>query len=211
MSTTASQPIRRRGRPPASERTGDIRTAAIATASDLLIANGPGLSMESVARQLGVRTPSLYHHFPGGRDEMILAVATHYCGIFSTALGGIVEGTGPVRDKLLAVARYFAGTGSVHPYNVLGEEQSLITPASRDTLKSLFAEAVEAPLLALFHQGIATGELQTADPEMAMRSLLALLLRLTQMIGTPEQKATLPEFITDLVLHGIATEPRTAA
>src|SRR5512139_1674459 len=121
-------PKPRRGRPRSSERAVELRAAAIEIASELLMANGPGLSMESVARKLGVRAPSLYHHFPGGRDEMILAVAGHYCCVFGEALSAIVGGTGSTREKLRAMASYFAGTGSVHPYNVLTEERNLISP-----------------------------------------------------------------------------------
>jgi AcrR family transcriptional regulator len=33
--------------------------------------------MESIAKKLGLRTPSFYHYFPGGQTEMILAVAKH--------------------------------------------------------------------------------------------------------------------------------------
>ena len=199
-------PSRRRGRPRISDRAVELRVAAIEVASDLLMANGPGLSMESVAKKLGVRAPSLYHHFPGGRDQMVLAVAAHYCGIFGEALDAIVGGDGTAAKKLHAVAGYFAGTGSVHPYNVLTEERNLISQAARDELQAMFAQKVEAPLLDLLRQGQDAGEFRKIDPELAMRSLLALFLRLSQMIIGTEQIATLPDFITELLLQGLSAE-----
>lgn len=200
-----TEPTRRRGRPRTSERAVELRVAAIEVASNLLMTGGPGLSMESVAKSLGVRAPSLYHHFPGGRDEMILAVAEHYCRRFGEALGAIVEGSGTTAEKLRAVAGYFAGTGSVHPYNVLTEERSLISQDARDALQAIFTQKVEAPLLRLVRAGQDAGEFRDIDAELAMRSLLSLLLRLAQMIVDEAQEAILPDFVADLVLNGLST------
>jgi len=73
LTETAEAP-RRRGRPPGRAGEGDTRAAAIEAARRLLLEGGDAaLSMERVARALTLRTPSLYHHFPGGRDEMVMA------------------------------------------------------------------------------------------------------------------------------------------
>ena len=45
----------------------DTRTQIMDAFGDQLAATGyPGISLVGVARTVGIRKPSIYHHFPGG-------------------------------------------------------------------------------------------------------------------------------------------------
>lgn len=212
MSSDHPAKPRRRGRPPRAEREAELRVTAIEAAKTLLASGGGGLSMEGLARALGVRAPSLYHHFPGGRDEMIVATAEHYGALHGDALRAIVDGPGDVVAKLKAVARYFAEPGQGHPYNMLTEERSQLSEPARAELRRIFGERVEAPLLRLIRQGQSDGRFQDLDPELCVRTLLTLLLRLGQFQADDEQRAKLPDFIVDLLVTGLAgTRPERQA
>jgi len=194
---------RRRGRPPANERDGDLRTAAIVAARTLLFGGSNALSMEGIARVLGVRTPSLYHHFPGGRDEMVLAVADHHSRMDGVAIEVIMAEPGSDREKLVKVARHFATTANIHPYHILTEQRKTLKPDAHSELQRLFAERVEAPLTRLIVNGQREGTFRKIDPQLCVRIFLSLLLRQDEFEVDERQQAILPEFIVDIVVHGM--------
>jgi len=196
---------RRPGRPRSADRDGDLRSAAIEAARSLLVAGGgAALSMEGLARALGVRAPSLYHHFPGGRDEMILAVGDHYSRLDGDAIAAIVKGGGSPVERIAAVARHFAGPARHHPYHTLTEQRETLKPAAQAALQRLFAERVEMPLLDLVREGQAAGLFRAIDPVLSVRVFLTLVLRLKEFEANAEQRTALPDFIVSLLVDGLA-------
>jgi TetR/AcrR family transcriptional regulator, tetracycline repressor protein len=96
-----------------------------------------GCSMRAVASELGVEAMSLYHHVPGGKDEMldgvVAVVQAQFVG--STALDG------DWRGDMSAFARAYRATLSEHP-NVV----PII--ASRPAVAYRTSTTVVEPLLA---------------------------------------------------------------
>ena len=211
MSDPAAAP-RRRGRPSGSARAADTRDLAIEAARRLLLTGGDAaLSMEGLARALALRAPSLYHHFPGGRDEMILAVADQCSRLDGEAIEAIVRGPGRTAERLAAVARHFAAEAGHHPYHMLTELRKGLPQAARAQLQQIFADRVEAPLVALVREGQAAGELRALDPELVVRAFLTLMLSLGEFEADDPQRATLPGFLVDLLDQGLAARPAAPA
>jgi len=69
MMTSAASPL-------ADSRNGPLsRDAIVVLLTELFRRNGfEGVSMADVAKATGIGKSSLYHHFPGGKDEMAAAV-----------------------------------------------------------------------------------------------------------------------------------------
>jgi len=197
---------RRPGRPRSADRDADLRSAAIDAARSLLVAGGgAALSMEGLARALGVRAPSLYHHFPAGRDEMILAVGDHYSRLDGAAIAAIVAGPGSPIERLGAVARHFAGPARHHPYHTLTEQRATLKPPAQAELQRLFAERVEMPLLHLVREGQDAGLFRPIDADLSVRVFLTLVLRLSEFEASADQRTALPDFIVSLLVEGLGT------
>jgi len=64
------------GSPQIDGRTGTLsRETIVVMLTDLFRTNGfEGVSIASIAKATGIGKSSLYHHFPGGKDEMATAV-----------------------------------------------------------------------------------------------------------------------------------------
>jgi AcrR family transcriptional regulator len=45
-----------------------------------------GLSLDAVAREAGIKKPTLYHHFPGGKETIYAEVAHDFIETQHTAL-----------------------------------------------------------------------------------------------------------------------------
>lgn len=72
-----------------------------------------GLTMEQVAKAVGVRAPSLYKHV-AGRGELIRLIVEAVVADLSGILDGSVSGSDP-RDDLRALAHAFRGFAHDHP------------------------------------------------------------------------------------------------
>lgn len=70
-----------------------------------------GCSMRAVASELGVEAMSLYHHVPGGKDEMLDGVVGLVQGEFVES----TELTGDWRTDMAAFSRSYRAALSAHP------------------------------------------------------------------------------------------------
>lgn len=86
----------------------------MAAAAELLDRSGPdGLALSALARHLGVRTPSLYHHVDG-LDGLRSALRRHGVERLGDAMQRASSGRAG-RDALAAVAAAYVGFGRAHP------------------------------------------------------------------------------------------------
>lgn len=199
MNTRARHPARvpRTRRKDTSER-------ALVAAEKLLIRGGyANLSLDGVADALGIRTPSLYHHFPGGKEELVLSVAERNAvSDGARVVELLASATDPV-EKLRAVAGHF-GTLTGHPLrHALSESRRDLSPRARARMQARYAKLVEAPLLEVIEQAIAGGEFRRCNPVAAVRAFLMLMLSLGEFEADDPMRANLPDFLVDLFADGL--------
>jgi TetR/AcrR family transcriptional regulator, lmrAB and yxaGH operons repressor len=63
-----------------------------------------GASLARISAATGLGRSSLYHYFPGGKDDMAAAVLDDAAGCLSRDVLARLEGPGPVRARLVAMA-----------------------------------------------------------------------------------------------------------
>ena len=182
----------------------DTRSRAIATARDLLMKGGyPEMSMERVAMKIGIRTPSLYHHFPGGKKQLFMELVDQCTLEDSEAIKGILAENSDYVAALKRIARYFSSSLGRHPYHSITESRKHLPKRLREELQGKFAERVEAPLLAVINDGIANKHFDGRNPMLAVRALLVLLLSLGEFEASAAERENLPDFLIDIFINGL--------
>ena len=89
--------------------------AILEAGADLLESAGPaGLTMQAVARRVGVRAPSLYKHV-GGRDELLRLVAEAAAHDLGGRLDAAAPPGAPPREALRALALALRGFARERP------------------------------------------------------------------------------------------------
>ena len=68
-----------------------------------------GASLSLLSEATGLKRASLYHRFPGGKDEMLQAVADHVDGWFGTRIFEPLAGPGTPPERVRAVVDSLAG------------------------------------------------------------------------------------------------------
>jgi AcrR family transcriptional regulator len=185
-------------------RRDDTRTRAIAAADALLHQHGyMGVSMEDIAATIGIRKASLYHHFPDGKDQIVMEIAERLIDFDARGFNAALEHA-TTRERLEAMARFiFADTRQTNA--VLRDAARFMPNEHQRRIAELFFTQMLQPVQRVFETGISSGELKAHDPRFAAFSFLSLL---SEMNAPAHQAAfaNLPERVTALVLQGL--EPR---
>ena len=207
-----TQRRRRTGQVPQTRRK-DTSERALAAAEKLLVRGGyANLSLDGVADALGIRTPSLYHHFPGGKEELVLAVSERNAVQDGARVVELMVAVPDPIEKLRAVAGHFATLSGHRLRHALSESRKDLSPRARARMHARYAEHVEASLLAVIEQAIADGQFRRCNPVAAVRAFLMLMLSLGEFEAEDPLLASLPDFLVDLFADGVrnpAPKPKT--
>src|SRR5207244_13414824 len=129
-------------------------------AEKLLMAGGyGGMSLDAVAQAIGIRKPSLYHHFPGGKNELFIAVVERRTAEDGQRVADAIAKGRDTFSRLLAMARYFNVIAVTRPYHALLDMAAHLPEQHSQLVRGLIDERVTAPVRAVIADGIRTGEL----------------------------------------------------
>ena len=88
----------------AAARTSHSRDEIVRKLFDLFRHRGfEGAALSDISEATGLGRSSLYHHFPGGKDEMVAAVADFAHGQVEQNILAPLAGEGPLADRVAAM------------------------------------------------------------------------------------------------------------
>ena len=94
-------------RPKLSAHTKPTRERLLEAAEERLQRSGySGLSLQEVAKASGIRKPGLYHHFPGGKDELVFVVAERVLQRNEVELRQAIASASGAEAQLRAIASW---------------------------------------------------------------------------------------------------------
>jgi AcrR family transcriptional regulator len=188
-------------RPP-KHQSENTRAHALETADALLHEHGYlGVSMDAIAKQIGIRKASLYHHFPDGKDQIMLEIANKHINLNKDGLQDAFNAGKTVRKRLEAMAIFiFKDTRRTH--RVLEDTMQFLPLEHQQTLGSGFFNHIFGKVHQVFETGIKTGELQAHDTRFSTFAFLSLL---SEMNAAAHQATwnDLPTRVTSILLNGL--------
>jgi AcrR family transcriptional regulator len=180
----------------------DTHALALARASELLHLHGYlGLSMDDVATGTGVRKASLYHHFPGGKEQMVLELAMNVMQDFETRLLAALEGVRGVRAQLTAVIRW-RQDGPVGTERRIREAAAYLSAPGQAQIFTALMGQLFTHIEAIFLNGIRDGELRPHNTRLISTAFMAVLSELSEL-GQPLHSAAEIHEVLDLFLGGV--------
>lgn len=174
-----------------------LRDEILAAATSQIQHRGvTGFSFGSLAKELGVRAPSIHHHFPN-KEALVAAVAADYRHAFASHVDAIPPGT--ARERLGAFAELFS-TQARHNRlclcGALSADWLAIGDLPRSEVESFFDDQ-RAWLITEIEEGMADGEIASAASAPAVAGLLltalegaVLLERSTSNVDVPQEVMT---------------------
>jgi AcrR family transcriptional regulator len=191
-------------RPP-KHQTENTRARALDAADTLLHEHGYlGVSMDSIADQIGIRKASLYHHFPEGKDQIMLEIANKHIGLNKDGFQNAFDAGNTVRERLEAIAEFvFQNARQTH--RVLRDTMHFLPLEHQKTLGAGFYNHIFGKTHQVFEIGITTGELRPHDTRFSTFAFLSLL---SEMNVVEHQKTwlDLASRVTSILLDGLEAD-----
>ena len=155
----------------------DSTQRVLDVAEALFMAQGyKAISLRDIADAVGMKQASLYYHFPGGKEQLFMAMAERMFDHHRLGLTQALEDAGPdMRAQLNAVADWF---GSQRPLNLMGmmhADLAALTPEHTERLARIAHGAVFFPLRQAFVAAAERGEIRPMHPELLAGSFLWLM------------------------------------
>jgi AcrR family transcriptional regulator len=162
-------------------------------------------SMRDIARVLDLQGGSLYSHIPS-KEAVLAAIVEEAAEAFHAAVRPVAERRGPAAERLreMVAAHVRVVTGArerakvfLFEWTFLGEDRREAVRRSRGAYQGYF-EGVVA-------EGVAAGELETADPRLAAVFILSAMNAMAYWYRPdgPLGPDALAGHYADLFLHGL--------
>lgn len=185
----------------------ETRGRMLEVAEQLLEVRGyAGVSMEEVAKQVGITKASIYHHFPDGKDALILAVGHQLLQRHEHGIREAIESTPLPRDQLKAIAKWiFSGTGKAD--RMLRESGTFLPPAYLAEIYQGFMSSLYNPIENIIKAGVESGDFRPHDTMFMTCTFLTLMTGFEELreIHSPTELA---ERLMEFVLNGIAQDKK---
>ncbi|HEX2739396.1 MAG TPA: TetR/AcrR family transcriptional regulator [Rubrobacter sp.] len=147
-----------------------------------------GVSLEEIARRVGVSKPALYYHFPEGKEQLFVEIAhralrQHREGL-EREMASAEDGAG----RLRAAARWLMGQNEVgNPTNELRDVARFVHERHRASLAEGFYGALYGPIRRAIAAAIDSGEFRRNDPDFLTWAFLGLASSMLDVARTPAE------------------------
>lgn len=183
------------------------RERVLAAAERLFAEHGyAAVTLRDIAGALGMKQASLYHHAPGGKEQLFVEVmergfARHRDGLAKA----IAEGGDDLRRQLRRAATWLLSQPPLDMNRFLRSDLAALSPESAERLRVAAFTAMFGPIKEAIVAAENRGEVTSRGAGMVAGTFLAMmngveLVRDTVGSASPEGMA---EFVVDILLDGI--------
>jgi AcrR family transcriptional regulator len=158
-------------------------------------------SLEEVARRTGVTKAALYHHFPNGKDELIVAVGQRMLERDHAGMTDAIALASGARAQLEAGATWMFGREPPSRANI-ARRGPVSPPQKSEEMAHRFMTALHAPIEEVMKRGVMSGELRPHDTTFATWAFLSLLAEFSALqhdLAAPD----LAQRVVELLIAGI--------
>ena len=188
-------------------------------ADQLLELGYRGISLQAITEAVGIRRPSLYHHFPNGKEQIYTEVALRMIESDAARVQDALSTPGGLRDRLGALALLHADD----PRKIALDQRiydatRYVSDETRTLVSTRYVDGLLAPVQTMMADAVAAGELHRRDPGLLSSAFLEMA-RVVQPLpedvamptdrrgAPPPETADLAEEVVELFLRGAATDP----
>ena len=192
----------------------DSRNRLLDTAQALFHERGyRAVTMQDIARELGIRQASLYYHVPEGKEQLFVEVASRSFERHRQGLEiALAQAPDELEAQLRAAAGWFAAQPAMNLLGMMHADMPALSAENHGRLSRLAAYCLFEPIAAVLAEAISRGEIRPLAPDLLAGSFLALMDGVSysseHQPGTPP-RYIMAEGIISLLLDGL--RPRHAS
>lgn len=134
-----------------------------------------GVSLERIAKEVGIRKPTLFYHFPEGKEELFVAIAHRSLRRVREGLERAMAPADGGAGKLRAAARWLmAESERGHPLAELDDLSRFVDERHHASLSEGFYESFYRPIRRVISDAVDSGQFRKNDPDLLTWSFLGL-------------------------------------
>ena len=188
----------------------DTRQRVLKAARSLLATRGySGVLLDEVALEAGLTRASLYHHFPGGKDELMLAVSLQVLDEGRDGFAALLQQQPSVQARLEALARWLFSRAD-QAERLVREATPHMPPEHAQQVYQRFMTEMHTPIVAVLETGILSGEVPPHDPVFGTWVFLSLVAGLPGA-GSGQTPDELAVRVVNWFLQGLMGQTRPSA
>lgn len=135
-----------------------------------------GVTLADIARTAGLRKPSLYYHFPDGKEQLFVAVQSRMFARIGDELANVLaETTGDLHRKYLAAAEWFFARPPMFILAMMHHDMPALHEEHRRQLSAASYGSIVGPLVDAARRAMERSEIRDINPHTLAGGFLALL------------------------------------
>lgn len=187
----------------------EARERVLQVAEKLFAERGyTAVTLKDIAAELGMRHASLYHHVPGGKEQLFIEVTErtlqrHHIGLEQA----ISESNLSIRDQLHAVATWLISQPPMDLIRMVRSDMPTINPTEAIRLSQLALDSMIVPIMNALHEAEKRGEVQHHHLGLVAGGILGLI---ESMHAVPEAgvktnygRLQMAHELIDVMLYGL--------
>ena len=188
------------------ERKSEARERVLQVAERIFSERGYiAVTMRDIATALGIRQASLYHHVPGGKEQLFIEVTERSLERHKHGLQIVLQQASPdLRKQLRAVASWLLSQPPLDLTRLFRVDLPEMSAEHADRLVQVVVDGLFYPLAMTFQAAYERGEIRMADYKVLAISFLAVVETyhdVQRYTNTP--KEALASDIIDVMLDGL--------
>lgn len=198
---------------PQQSSPSEARERVLNAAAKLFAERGyAAVTLRDIAAAVGIRHTSLYHHVPGGKEELFVEVTVRQLQQHRQGLSAAMAAAGlDIRQQLFAAAEWFLTHPPMDLVRMSYADMPAIDPKEAQRLGNMTLEALITPVEVALLAAQERGEIVYHDMDLIAGGLVGMIESLHAVpdyafhdpsVTTPSRQAMAQELI-DVMLRGL--------
>ncbi len=134
-----------------------------------------GISLQSITDAVGIKRPSMYHHFPQGKEQIYTEVALDIIDKDAARIAAALADNDNLEGRLLALAMLHTDDArKVALDQRIFDATRYVSDETRTVVSTRYVEGLLAPVRQMMADAIAAGHLRDEDPELLMQTFFGM-------------------------------------
>lgn len=155
----------------------DSRIRVLDAAEALFSKRGyAAVKLQDIADAVQLRHASLYHHAPGGKEQLFIEVMERHFVRLRDGLNGVLASTvDDLGEQLRAIAGWLAQQPPIDLARIFNSDMLAIDQAQAQRLSMMAYDALREPLGAVLRSAVKRGVVDLPDIDLAAMALIGIL------------------------------------
>ncbi len=172
------------------------------------------VTLRDIAADVGIRHASLYHHVPGGKEQLFIVVTERTLARHRQRLTHIIAETRPdIRAQLHAIADWLLSQPPMDLVRMIHSDMPAIDPVHAERLGRMAYEAMIVPIIQALQQAQQRGEIDHHNLGLIGGGILGIIesLHAVPIYAITQSRQQMAYELIDALIDGIGCRDRSVA